>query len=395
MKRAGRVLAWALAGLRYRPGRAALAGLAVGAATALAALTLGFREGYERALARNVEALGYQVLVTGKGCPHEAATLLLRGGSIPMYIQDDVARHVEAQPEVAASTRFLLQALPAQHAAPDATQLYLGIDEHFLALKPGAELQRGGWFSSPVADEALLGYQVAEYRRLSVGDELRVLGSTLRVAGVLDQSGTQDDGTVFLPLRRAQELFERPDRVTGIGVRLHDLGQAAAFVERVYDVPSVQVVRMSQVQETILGVLRGVQALLYAFAASSLAAAALGVAGVALLSWSERTPELGLLRALGCPAGTLFRLAWAEWLLVSAVGVAGGVALAFLLRGAADAWVRANLAFVPVGGVIALSGGVLLRSAAAALAVTAVAAALPAWRAATRSPLATMRGGAL
>ena len=37
---------------------------------------------------------------------------------------------------------------------------------------------------------------------------------------------TQDDGTGCLPLAVAQDLFEKQRRLTGVGIRLHDVSQA-------------------------------------------------------------------------------------------------------------------------------------------------------------------------
>lgn len=386
------ILSWTLAGLRYRPGRALLAAASVGAGSALVALVLGFQSGYRDALAHDVEALGYQVLVTGQGCPHEAATLMLRGGTIPMYVTEEVARHVEAQPEVAASTRFLMQAVPGP--TPGETQLIVGADDAFCALKPGATFQRGGWFSGQGEKEVVAGYAVAEYKRLELGDEITVRGEPHRLVGVLDRLGTQDDGTLFLPLAEAQQLFEKRDRVTGIGLRLLDLEQAGPLIERLYQTPSIQVVRLSQVQETVLGVLRGVRALLLALAAVALSASGLGALSALLLTQAERAPDLGLLRALGAPRGLLFRLAWSDALAVGLLGAVLGPVLALLLRGAAEGFVRASLTFVPAGAVIAPSPGALAASSGLALAIALLAGLVPAWRAAARPPAQTMRGGA-
>ncbi len=388
--RLGTTFAWAFASVAFHRARSVAAVLLVAVATALVACTLGFQAGFERALDRNVEALGYQVLVTGKGCPHEAATLILRGGSIPMYIQDDVYRHVVAQPEVAESTRFLMQSVPGE--LPGARQLYVGIDDDFLRLKPGVAFQRGEWFSAETAGEAILGFNVAEFRRLNVGDSIELLGRELTVRGVLDKLGTQDDGTVFLPLAVAQDVFEKPDRLTGIGLRLDDLGEAAGLVDRLYDVPSIQVVRMSQVQSAVLGVLRGMRALFLAFAAVCVALALLGVFGAALLALQERRGELGVLRALGCPGGTLFRLAWCESLVLSLLGAVVGILVAIALRGAAESFVRANLSFVPGGPIVETTPAVLLTSVALVVALCLAAAALPAWRSAAAPPATSMRG---
>ncbi len=385
-----RIFAIAASSLRFRWLRSTLTVGAVALATAMVASTLGFRRGYEDSLDRNIEAMGYQVLVTGKGCPHEAATLILRGGSIPMYIQEDVARFVCSQPEVEDATRFFMQSVPEDDGR--SSRLWTGIDDRFLDLKPGVRFQRGGWFSSPSAEEVVLGYNVAEYLRLGIGDSLEALGRSFSVVGVIDELGTQDDGTIFLPLELAQTVFERRDRLTGIGLRLRDLAEAPGLIDRLYGVPALQVVRMSQVQSTILGILDGVRGFLYAFGSLALLVALAGVFNVSLLAAQERTAEMGLLRALGCEGSRLFALVWSESILLGGAGGLVGIALAGLLRGGVEAFVRGTLAFVPAGPVVSLTPAILAGSAGAALALASVAGAYPALRAIRVSPRAALRG---
>ena len=49
---------------------------------------LGFNRGYEAALNRDVDNLGYQLMVMAKGCPYEAATMMLQGGTGFRYINE-------------------------------------------------------------------------------------------------------------------------------------------------------------------------------------------------------------------------------------------------------------------------------------------------------------------
>jgi putative ABC transport system permease protein len=378
------VAAWAFQALMFHRTRTLLTVLGVALATALLASTLGFQAGYERSLKHNIDAMGYQVLVTGKGCPHEAATLILRGGSIPMYIPEEVYEDIVRQPEVRDATRFFMQSVPREEEG--AHQLYVGIDDRFLKLKPSVAFQRGEWFSTETADEAILGFNVAEYRRLGVGDTIAVQGRELIVRGVLDKLGTQDDGTVFLPLLVGQDLFEKRGRLTGIGIRLEEMAQWAGFVDRLYDYPAVQVVRMAQVQSSILNILSGVRALLLAFGALCLVVALMGVVNVALISMNERRGEMGLLRALGCSGARLFSRAWSESLLLSLAGAGLGV-------GGVEWVVRSTLPFVPSGTVVTTAPLVLAQSALLVVALCLLAGVYPAWRSAAVSPMTSMRGG--
>jgi len=381
---------WAARSFTSHPVRSALTISGIGIATALLASTLAFQWGYERSLKRNIDSMGFQVLVTGKGCPHEAATLILRGGAIPMYVPQEVADHITGWPEVQDTTRFFMQAVPLDDGR--SSQLWVGVDENFLRLKPGVEFQRGGWFTSPSADEVILGYNVAEFRRLGPGGEVEILGRKMKVQGVLDKLGTQDDGTIFLPLEVGQSIFGKRDLLTGIGLRLHDPVQAAAVIDRLYDIPSVQVVRMAQVQGTILGILQGVRGLLMAFGTLCLVVALLGVLNVSLIAAQERRAEMGLLRAMGCPAGTLFKLVWSESALLSAGGGLAGALLAVALRGAAEHAVRASLSFVPGGDVVVFTPALLAGTCGAVVLLGLAAGAYPAWRSSVTAPLDSIRG---
>ena len=61
---------------------------------------LGFDKGYERALIRDVDKMGFQLLVTAKGCPYEAATLMLKGGGGLRYMEQDVYEKIVQDPRI-------------------------------------------------------------------------------------------------------------------------------------------------------------------------------------------------------------------------------------------------------------------------------------------------------
>ncbi len=386
------MLSFVLQSIGYRKSRSLLTVVGVGVATSMMVSALSISHGYEQTLAHDIEMMGYQVLITGKGCPHEAATLILRGGSIPMYIDNRVYQHIRADPDVADATRFFMQSLPGDE--PSSFQLYTGIDDRFLQLKPGVTFLQGGWFDSDVSEQVILGYNVAEYRRLDAGDRVTVLGRELSVQGILDKLGTQSDGTIFLPLLTAQQLFDKRDRLTGVGVRLTDMNRADAFIDRVYEMPGTQVITMSQVQRTILNILNSVRALLFTITAMGLAVAGLGVLNVSLMSVQEQRVEMGVSRALGCARRDLFKLVWVESLILSAGGAGLGCLLTFLLRGLVEGFIQNAVSFVPAGRIVTITPTIAFGSCAAVIVLGLVGGAYPAWRASAISPLTSIRGAA-
>ena len=41
---------------------------------------LGFNQGYETSLNKDIDNMGFQMMIMAKGCPYEAATMMLKGG---------------------------------------------------------------------------------------------------------------------------------------------------------------------------------------------------------------------------------------------------------------------------------------------------------------------------
>src|SRR3990172_688554 len=51
---------------------------------------LGFNQGYEAALSKDVDNMGFELMIMAKGCPYEAATLMLQGGAGLRYIPESL-----------------------------------------------------------------------------------------------------------------------------------------------------------------------------------------------------------------------------------------------------------------------------------------------------------------
>src|SRR5512135_1794408 len=51
---------------------------------------LGFNHGYETALNKDIDNMGFQMMVMAKGCPYEAATMMLKGGTGLRYVKDSL-----------------------------------------------------------------------------------------------------------------------------------------------------------------------------------------------------------------------------------------------------------------------------------------------------------------
>lgn len=121
--------------------------------------------------------------------------------------------------------------------------------------------------------------------------------------------------------------------------------------------------------------------LLAAFGVLALAIAAVGLYGIVACTVLQRTREFGIRMALGAPASAVERMVVAQGLRISAIGVAVGVAAAFVLARAAE-----RLLMVSPADPVAYVAVPLVLAGAAAL-----ASYLPARRATRANPVAALR----
>ncbi|MCX5711080.1 MAG: ABC transporter permease [Candidatus Omnitrophica bacterium] len=267
-----------------------------GVAIAVAVLVslMGFDAGYQRSLNRDIDKLGYHLLVTAKGCPYEAATLMLKGGGGLRYMEEDVFKRISSDTRIDKVSPQLVASVYNQEGGQQrgAFALYMGIGPSFLELKPWVKFKSGGWFSSTDANEAIMGYEAAELEQRSVGDEIFVPGveQVLKVKGIIERTGTQDDGMVFLPLSTAQKIFNLSGKLTGIGIKLKDVRQIPAFEESLYNEPGIQVVSLAQVRGTILNLVSSSRAMVNSVAMIAIFIAIIGVTNTVLMSFIRRRP---------------------------------------------------------------------------------------------------------
>jgi len=155
---------------------------------------LGFNRGYESALNRDIDSMGYQVLVAAKGCPYEAATLMLKGGTGLRYMNESIAADIMKYNEVRKITPMLMQAVfDPDKGESGGISAYLGVDPAtFPGMKGYFKFQQGAWFTDPDANEAVMGYEAAELEQREVGDKILIPEKKveLPVVGVLTRTGT-------------------------------------------------------------------------------------------------------------------------------------------------------------------------------------------------------------
>jgi putative ABC transport system permease protein len=354
----------------------------------------GFNQGYENALNRDIDGMGYQLMVMAKGCPYEAATLMLQGGKGLRYMDRGMVKSIEHRPEVQCVTPILMQAFfDPNKGESGGVAGYFGVDPaSFPAMKPFLHFQAGGWFTDSGANEVVMGHEAAELEQRSVGDMTMVPEKNvpLKVVGILERTGTQDDGTIFVPLRTLQRIAGT-DKITTIGVKAKRDADLTRLEGELYQLPDVQVVSFTQVKQTIMKLIATARVMVLSIALIALLIAMAGVVNTVLMSVYERKQEIGILKTMGAMPGDIFRLVWTETLLLCLGGGAAGIVLALFFSRLTDLLVRRLLPYAPNGPLVSIDLRLSLTTLGIILAIGLASGLYPAWRGGSVRPLESIR----
>lgn len=356
---------------------------------------LGFNKGYKNSLNRDIEGMGFQIVLTAKGCPYEAATLMLKGGTGLRYMPENMFSDIKNAAEVEQATPMLMHAeFDPYKGENGGTTVFLGIDAAtYPAMKPYFKFREGGWFKAEQANEIVMGYEAAELEQREVGDSYLLPNSEeeFKVVGILERTGTQDDGMIFLPLQTLQKLYHKNDLLTMVGMRLKNNVNAEAFEDKLYQLPDVQVVSMAQVRNTIVSLITSAKIIVMSVAAIAFLIAVFGVLNTVLMSVFERYQEIGILKSMGALPKHIFAMIWTETVILCAGGSIIGIIFAFIFANVSEQLIRTFLPFAPHGELISLSPELIIVSFAAITATGVLGGLLPAMRAAKIRPLDAIR----
>jgi putative ABC transport system permease protein len=384
-------LRFALAEARRRPLRSGIATAGVALAVAGLFSLVAFHKGYRDGIKSELDRLGGHVLLVPKGCPYDAASIALHGANWPCYLKASYLHEVSSVPGVATVAPAFMAAMTGTN---NSQVVYVGIDECMLALKCGWEIT--GTFPRNTG-EVLPGAEAARARGWKVGERVKLPelgGKTATVTGILRPTDATDDAFIYMRLEDAQTWFGHPGELTHMLVRLKDaqlLDSTVASLRGCDAGMDMNIVPVAHLFRTIQSLMNSTGILLGAVALIGLLIAVAGVSNSLLMSVSERSREIGIMRALGASRSDVFRLICMETLQVCLAGSVLGIFVAFVASRGVEAWLRARLPFSPTDTLVNWDWRTAFACVAGAMALGCLAALLPASRAAELAPAAAMR----
>ncbi|MHB8773314.1 MAG: ABC transporter permease, partial [Syntrophales bacterium] len=169
---------------------------------------------------------------------------------------------------------------------------------------------------------------------------------------------------------------------------------SAGLEEKLYKLPDVQIVSLTQVKETIMKLISTAKIMVLSIALIAIIISMVGVINTILTSVWERFQEIGILKTIGAMPGDIFQLIWIETLLLCTTGGVLGIILALFLSKVTDVAMRRVLPYAPGGGLVMIDMRLILLTLVGIVCIGLVSGVYPAWRAGRIRPLEAIRGEA-
>ena len=358
---------------------------------------LALNSGYEKELDKEVNSLGVHILAVPKGCPYEAASLIMHGGVIPKYLSSSDLDNVSRIPDVQLATPMLMhQFLKREENTSKSTpHIVYGINiVEMLLLKPWWKVE-GRFFEDNETRVMLVGRDLADKENLKVGQMLPFgpKNEAFTVAGILDRTGDQDDQFHFLPLREAQRIFGKEGKITTIAVKVKDVSRISAVSEEMEKIPDIQVVTMTQIMGTIMNLAGSAKSLLLTVIVIALIISAFGIINTLLMSVNERKREFGMMKAIGASGSDISKMILMETVFITISGGVIGTLSAMLGSGLIERFVKGLLPYSPSGSLNSYSPELIAFTLAFSAAMGLVCGIYPAILSSRLSPMEAIRGG--
>ncbi len=176
--------------------------------------------------------------------------------------------------------------------------------------------------------DILVGVDVAERFGLNVNSKVNVKGLEFKVTGVLQRTGSQDDGLVLMSLSRAQEIFGKQGRVGMVEVAaLCNNCPIADIVSQMSEkIPAAKVTAIQQVVQGRMDTLMSFRQFSLGISVIVLLVGSMVVFVTMMAGVNERTGEIGIFSAIGFRRSHIMKIILLEAFIVSLIaGVVGYV----------------------------------------------------------------------
>lgn len=307
--------------LRGRPARTSLTTLGLAVAVSAVMLLTGISWGFERSFLAIYQSRGIDLIVVRAGISDQLSSNLDQNFGPTLREVPGVLDLAPSLMDAVSFEEANLVSVLANGWEPG------GLLIQSLTILDGRPLDPGD------SGSVLLGRVLAMNLGKIVGDEVDIAGEAFRVIGVYESESLFESGGLVMPIDELQRMMGREGQVTGFVIVAEPGVDPRILADRVEQrVPGIAAVPARDYVQGNLQI-RLSRAMAGATTAIALVLGSIGLLNTMAMAVTERTSEIGLLRAIGWRRSRIILLLMGEAAGLGVLGVAVGSVLAF-----AGAW---------------------------------------------------------
>lgn len=365
-----------------------LFGITIGIATIAGLLFLGIE--MERQVIAQANALGADAMVTPQNwCSYEYISVLEGeqvGETIPMSDVENISKinGIIASPIVMKSTG--IEAKPVT---------VTGIIPSKMMILRNWKMSQGQYLRDNDTFSAILGSSIAVKFSLGIGDTVVIREHMFNITGILGQTNTNDDISIFIPLETAENIYNTENKVSFILIRVDDISKMDDYILKIQNTANVNVITNQQIIQASLDMIKTVQKASLLMLIVAIIAGFFGIVNTMTTAVHERKREIGIQKAIGANRFFIFKQFFIESLLLGTLGgllgyTAGSIASFTILP---KVFLSPVQTFRPSAISFSFDPHIFLFCILFSVTIAVIAGLYPAWRASKLTPMEAMTFG--
>jgi putative ABC transport system permease protein len=356
------------ANLTHHLGRTIASVFGVALGVVLVVLTVGLVRGMLRDRGARDADLGFEIMLSLRGQKG------LSVASLPLTMPTKLADQVKAIRGVAA-VALIGQQLELKGKTGLGIRQIDGVEFQSLTAMSKIHIVTGEALPDS-GDFIVVDVRYAAGHQTKIGDTINALGREFTIVGIY---APETGARMMIPLKTMQAIQSAPEQCSMLYVKCQNADEKIIVAERIAAAsPDIRILLTKDLPELFAYGYQGFNVFLNIVVLLAAFISVLVILLTMYTSVTERTRQIGILKSLGASQRFIALVFVHEAMLVSGVGVIGGLGIALLARWALVFWGNARIALeLDFIGYAILAG--LLSGLLGAL--------YPAWRAARQDPV--------
>jgi ABC-type lipoprotein release transport system permease subunit len=247
------------------------------------------------------------------------------------------ARFAEMKGVIAVSPKYLGQAALEYRDNAEGISLQ-GIDPEAedRVMRVSEDVIEGNFLSlAHTRNGIVLGDKLAENLEVQTGDRVNAVfpgveTTSFKVLGLIHTGTGADEVTAYARLDSVQHFFNKPGVVSTIGIRVADPYQAEAIAASIERESGFDAVSWLEANAEILNLLNTQKIFVNIFYLLIYGIAGFGIANTLITIVAQRTPEIGILKAMGASQKSIMTVFLFQSLILGAIGLLFGIVLGYI-----------------------------------------------------------------